>query len=85
MRKLGIAFAVLMLGRLAFGQANPWYQTDFPPEEFQARWAKIFDKIGLNAVAVLQGVPQTNWVSTPAPPSSGGHRSEPCFSRIQRH
>ena len=47
MRKLGIAFGVLMLGRLAFGQANPWYQTDFPPEEFQARWAKIFDKSAL--------------------------------------
>src|SRR5258708_5922257 len=60
MRKLGIAFAVLMLGRLAFGQANPWYQTDFPPEEFQARWEKVFEKIGANGVAVLQGVPQTN-------------------------
>src|SRR5258708_30819943 len=60
MRKLGIAFAVLMLGRLAFGQANPWYQTDFPPEEFQMRWAKVFDKIGSAAVAILQGVPQTN-------------------------
>jgi Xaa-Pro aminopeptidase len=60
MRRLGIAFAVVVLGQLAFGQANPWYQTDFPPEEFQARWAKIFDKIGGNAVAILQGVPQTN-------------------------
>ena len=60
MRKLGIAFAVLMLGRLAFAQANPWYQTDFPPEEFQMRWAKVFDKIGSAAVAILQGVPQTN-------------------------
>src|SRR6266478_8022433 len=45
---------------LAFGQASPWYQTDFPPEEFQARWAKVFDRIGGNAVAMLQGVPQTN-------------------------
>jgi Xaa-Pro aminopeptidase len=60
MRRIVIVFAVLMLGRVAFGQANPWYQTDFPPEEFQARWAKIFDKIGTNAVAILQGVPQTN-------------------------
>jgi hypothetical protein len=21
--------------------ANPWYQTDFPPEEFKARWEKV--------------------------------------------
>ncbi len=45
---------------LAYSQANPWYQTDFPPEEFRARWAKVFDKIGGNAVALLQGVSQTN-------------------------
>ena len=44
----------------AFSQANPWYQTDFPPQEFHARWTKIFDKIGNNAVAVLQGVSLTN-------------------------
>ncbi len=33
------------------------YQTDFPPDEFRARWEKLFDGIGENAVAVLQGVP----------------------------
>ena len=33
------------------------FQTDFPPEEFQARWAKVYDKIGPNAVALLQGAP----------------------------
>jgi Xaa-Pro aminopeptidase len=43
-----------------FGQAGAWYQRDFLPEDFHARWEKIFDKIGRNAVAVLQGVPQTN-------------------------
>jgi Xaa-Pro aminopeptidase len=36
------------------------YQSDFPPEEFKARWAKVFDKIGPDAVAVLQGVSLTN-------------------------
>jgi Xaa-Pro aminopeptidase len=45
---------------LAFPQASPWYQTDFPPDEFKSRWARIFDKIGGNGVAILQGVPQTN-------------------------
>src|SRR5260370_941602 len=51
---------VLLAPSLAFSQANPWYQTDFPPDEFKARWSKIFEKIGNNAVAILQGVPQTN-------------------------
>ena len=52
--------ALLFLPWVAFSQANPWYQTDFPPEEFKARWGKIFEKIGDKAVAVLQGVSQTN-------------------------
>ena len=55
---------LLMLITLAavtvFGQAAAWYQADFPPEEFRARWSKLFEKIGNEAVAVLQGVPQTN-------------------------
>jgi len=59
--KLTLLCALTVLAPwLAFGQANPWYQTDFPPEEFQARWAKVVDRIGGNAVAILQGVPQTN-------------------------
>jgi len=53
-------FALLLAPVLAWPQANPWYQTDFPPEEFHARWTRIFDKIGNDAVAVLQGVAQTN-------------------------
>ena len=54
-RTLSIALAIL----IAFG-ASPalaqHYQTDFPPEEFRARWDKLFDGIGENAVAVVQGV-----------------------------
>jgi Xaa-Pro aminopeptidase len=48
---------------LALAGARPGaqhYQTDFPPEEFRARWAKVFDRIGPEAVAVLQGMPQTD-------------------------
>ena len=41
------------------------YQTDFPPEEFQARWAKVFDAIGAEAVAVVQGAPLTNGFTFP--------------------
>lgn len=37
-------------------QADPPYQTDFPPDEFKARWARIYDHIGANAIAVVQGV-----------------------------
>jgi len=48
-----------------FPQTAPWYQTDFPPEEFQARWAKVFEKIGGSAVAVVQGVSQTNGFQMP--------------------
>jgi hypothetical protein len=46
--KLAIVLAVtaFQLG----AQAPAWNQTDFPPEEFQARWAKVFDRIGDKAV-----------------------------------
>ena len=40
-------------------QADPPYQTDFPPDEFKARWARIYDQIGADAVAVVQGVGMT--------------------------
>jgi Xaa-Pro aminopeptidase len=35
----------------------PWYQHDFPPEEFRARWEKVFDRIGDKAVALVAGSP----------------------------
>ena len=41
-------------------QAIPYHQADFQPEEFKARCSAIFDRIGNQAVAVLQGVSQTN-------------------------
>ena len=41
------------------------YQSDFPPEEFRARWAKVFEKIGGEAVAVVQGAPLTNGFQLP--------------------
>src|SRR5262249_33755465 len=39
--------------------APVWYQTDFPPDEFRARWSKIFDRMGTEAVVAMQGVAQT--------------------------
>ena len=35
------------------------FQSDFPPEEFSERRAKIFDKMGNNALAILQGASPT--------------------------
>jgi Xaa-Pro aminopeptidase len=44
----------------ALGEAAPYHQTDFPSEEFKARWGLVFNKIGNQAVAVVQGAPRTN-------------------------
>ena len=51
--------ALLMLGSLAAAaDGAPWYQTDFPREEFRARWDKVFAKIGDKAAAIVAGAPQ---------------------------
>jgi Xaa-Pro aminopeptidase len=42
-----------------------YYQTDFPAEEFRARHARLFEQIGANAVAVVQGMPQTEGFTLP--------------------
>ena len=44
---------IMLLPILLFSQE---YQSHFPPEEFQARWEKVFDGIG-DAAAVIQGAP----------------------------
>ena len=59
-----IALALLLAPAL-FAASNPWYQTDFPPEEFRARWNKLFDKMGNQAIGVLQGAPLTNGFTMP--------------------
>jgi hypothetical protein len=43
------------------------YQTDFPPEEFHARWQVVFDRIGDHAVAIIQGAPNCDTLSAVAP------------------
>ena len=45
--------------------AAQYYQTDFPADEFRARHAQVFAKIGDNAVAVVQGVHQTEGFTLP--------------------
>ncbi len=56
-RKLLLLSVIALVARPALPQH---YQTDFPPEEFKARWQKVFDRIGDQAVAVVQGAPMTN-------------------------
>ncbi len=41
----------------AIAQEIPYFTSDFPPEEFAQRRAKIYDAIGSNALAVVQGAP----------------------------
>ena len=63
--KFRLVCSIAFSAACVFGQAAAWYQTDFPPEEFRARWVKLFQSIGDNSVAILQGVPQTNGFITP--------------------
>lgn len=57
-----VATSLLAMPSLAAAQ---YYQTDFPAEEFRARHAQVFAKIGDNAVAVVQGVHQTEGFTLP--------------------
>lgn len=54
--------AVLLVSTAAQAQ---YHQTDFPAEEFRGRHAKLFEQIGTNAVAVIQGMPQTEGYTLP--------------------
>lgn len=62
-RKLAISIstaAVLSIVLPGAHAAAQHYQSDFPPEEFQARWQRVFEHIGENAVALVQGMPQAD-------------------------
>jgi Xaa-Pro aminopeptidase len=50
---------------LAQAPAPPPYQTDFPPDEFQARWNKVLDKIGNQAIALVAGAPKARGFNMP--------------------
>ena len=39
------------------GQERSLFQTDFPLSELKARREKVFDAIGNNAIAIIQGAP----------------------------
>ena len=52
--------AFLALPALASAQSAVYYQPHFPPEEFKARWEKIYERIGPSAAAIVQGMPKVN-------------------------
>jgi Xaa-Pro aminopeptidase len=62
-RTCTLAMATLLL--LAPPAKAQLYQTDFPPEEFRARWQRVLDRIGKDAVAVVQGAPLTSGFIVP--------------------
>lgn len=60
-----ITTAILLTAALTSTAAAQHYQSDFPPEEFAARWKVLFDRIGSSAVAVVQGMPLTDGYTFP--------------------
>jgi Xaa-Pro aminopeptidase len=56
---------VLAMLVLAVPARAQLYQADFPPEEFRARWQQVFERIGKDAVAVVQGAPMTTGFVVP--------------------
>jgi Xaa-Pro aminopeptidase len=57
-RLLRVALFILLSSATLFAQEGiPFFNTDFPPEEFAARRAKVYDEIGSGKIAVVQGAP----------------------------
>ena len=55
MKKLSVFLLIVFSGLW-----SQHYQVDFPPEEFKARWKGVFEQIGDEAIAVVQGFPLSN-------------------------
>ncbi len=55
LRPYRLSVLLLLVSAIAVAQ-TPHYQSHFPPEEFKARWQKVFEQIGDRAVAIVQGV-----------------------------
>jgi len=49
--------AILLSSTAVYGQDVPLFTNDFPPDEFRARREKVYDAIGANALALVQGAP----------------------------
>src|SRR5262245_11111009 len=62
MRTAVFALAVALVPAAASAQSYP---NEFPGDQFRTRFAQVFAKIGDNAVAVVQGVHQTEGFTLP--------------------
>ena len=60
-KRIAASLLVLLLSTmgLASAQEKHYYQTDFSKKEFAERRSRIFDKIGKNAIAIVQGAKGT--------------------------
>ena len=56
---LRLFILIMLVPIFGFGQEKHYYQTDFSKEDFAVRRAKIFEKIGKNAIAIIQGAKGT--------------------------
>lgn len=57
MRFIGKWITMLLLASAAYGQDVALFTEDFPPEEFRSRRERVYDAIGANALALIQGAP----------------------------
>ncbi|MFT7319351.1 aminopeptidase P N-terminal domain-containing protein [Congregibacter sp.] len=57
-----VLIPLLLLASFAEAQH---YQSDFPPEDFRERWNKLFDQLGSEAVALVQGAPSARGFEYP--------------------
>jgi Xaa-Pro aminopeptidase len=57
--KIGLVLVFLMAPAGILAQEKHYYQTDFSKEDFAERRAKVFEKIGKNAIAIIQGAKGT--------------------------
>ena len=64
-RTFWLGLALLVSVNVVYGQAVPYFQQHFPPEEFKARWKKVFDKTGDRAIVIVQGAPSALGFSFP--------------------
>ncbi len=60
-----VPYCLLVAAFVPAALGAQYYQTDFPAEEFRSRHARVFERIGANAVAVVQGMPQTEGFTLP--------------------
>ena len=52
-----IALALLSAAPLVLAQDAPLFTSDFPPEEFAARRAQVYEAVGQDGVALVPGAP----------------------------